>query len=107
MILPFSRLSIMFQSHALFITAAAVAAVTVASSPLLSQPQNLGDLRMITGKVLVNAHILAVEPDGLRLRHESGVSKIAYADLPASLRSQFPHDPVAAAEFAAKAEAAN
>jgi hypothetical protein len=97
----------MRHSRTLFITAVAVAAVTVASTPLLSQPQDLGDLRMITGKVLVNARILAVEPDGLRLSHEFGVSKITFADLPASLRSQFPHDPAAAAEFAAKAEAAN
>jgi hypothetical protein len=94
----------MFLSRALFIT---VAAVTVASSPLLSQPQNLGDLRMITGKVLVNARILAVEPDGLRVSHEFGVSKVAFADLPESLRRQFPHDAAKAAEFAAKAEAAN
>jgi hypothetical protein len=97
----------MFHFRAFAFMAAAVAAVTGAGSPLLSQPQELGDLRMITGKVLVNARILAVEPDGLRLGHEFGVSKVAFADLPASLRSQFPHDPKKAAEFAAKAEAAN
>jgi hypothetical protein len=62
---------------------------------------------MITGKVLVNARILSVDPDGLRVSHEYGVSKVAFADLPEALRRQFPHDPVAAADFAAKAEAAN
>jgi hypothetical protein len=97
----------MFHSRAFFMTAVAVATVSVATGPILAQSSDLGDLRMITGKVLVNARILAVEPDGLRLRHDSGVSKIAFADLPESLRKQFPHDPKKAAEFAAKAEAAN
>src|SRR6185436_9745914 len=104
MTVPFLRLSSMFHSRAFFMTAVAVATVSVATGPLLAQTSALGDLRMITGKVLVNARILAVEPDGLRLGHDSGVSKIAFADLPESLRKQFPHDPKKAAEFAAKAE---
>jgi hypothetical protein len=100
----------MLMCHPLLPIAATVACAFVTSipAPLLAEPQaNFAELRMMTGKVLVNARILAVEPDGLRLSHESGVSKIAFADLPESVRQQFPFDPVEAADFAAKTEAAN
>jgi hypothetical protein len=68
---------------------------------------NLGDVRTTTGKVFVNAKVLFVDPDGLRLQHDAGVSKVPFTDLPASIRNLFPHDPAKAAEFAARVEADN
>lgn len=90
------------------VTALAVAFFSCLPAMLWSQaPEDLGDLHTVAGKVYRNAKVMSVEPDGLRVLHETGVSKIAFADVPASLSRRFPHDPAKAAEFAEKAEAAN
>lgn len=101
------------MSHSSRLLAAlALATITMVPASLCAQtqaqaPEHLGDLKTVTGKVYRDAKVMAVDPDGLRLLHDSGVSKIAFVDLPGSVRSRFPHDPDKAAEFAAKAEAAN
>src|SRR4051794_25282610 len=64
-------------------------------------------LQTVAGKVFVNVRIIATEPDGLRLLHDAGVSKIAFVDLPVSLRDRYVYDAAKAAEFAARTEAAN
>lgn len=98
----------MSQSRILLAATLALSTVTVHPRLVLAQPQEvLATLVTPSGKTYLNAEVLAVEPDGLRLRHDAGVSKVAFADLPASLASCYPHDPVKAAEFAASAEAAN
>ncbi|HSI63012.1 MAG TPA: hypothetical protein VLE43_07830, partial [Candidatus Saccharimonadia bacterium] len=90
------------------VAALALSAVTIMPSQGWSQtPQLLGNLQVKSGKVFANARVISVEPDGLRLSHDAGVSKIAFTDLPKSLAQQFPHDPDAAAEFAANAEVAH
>jgi hypothetical protein len=108
-----ARIGIVYRTmmcHPLLPAAATVACalMTAIPGPLLAQPQvSFAELKTVKGKVLLKARVLAVEPDGLRLSHETGVSKIAFADLPEPVREQYPHDPVKAAEFAAKAEAAH
>jgi hypothetical protein len=99
----------MGMSHSCTLKVAAVVLViTALAGALFSEvPESFRELKTAAGKVFLNAKVLAVEPDGLRLLHDSGVSKVAFADLSESLRSQFPHDPEAAAEFAAMTEAAN
>jgi hypothetical protein len=74
----------------------------------LAQPVDTFDrIQTTTGKVFRNVEVLAVDPDGLRLRHDDGVSKVPFADLPSSLTKQYPYDPQKAAEFAAQTEATN
>jgi hypothetical protein len=89
---------------------AAVALTAITASPATSWSQiaeELGDLTTPAGKTFLNAKVIAIEPDGLRLLHEAGVSKVMFADLPQDLARRYPHDPAKAAEFAAKVEAAN
>src|SRR5215203_4760352 len=94
--------------RSIFPAVAAMAAAVVLPGQLYSEgPQSFDRLTTMTGKVFDNVTVTAVEPDGLRLRHDAGVSKIAFADLPSSLARQYPHDSKKAAEFAAESEARN
>jgi hypothetical protein len=96
------------HSHRCFAAAVVFTALTAFSSSAWSQlAEDLGDITTPAGKSFYNAKVIAVEPDGIRLRHESGVSKVLFADLPADVASRYPHDPAKAAAFAAKAEATN
>jgi hypothetical protein len=86
----------------------AFAAAAVLQGQLLAEgPESFDRLTTIKGKVFTNVTVTAVEPDGLRLRHDAGVSKITFGDLPPSLAREYPHDPKEAAEFAAKEEERN
>ncbi len=88
---------------------------TVALLSLLAAPPacqadgtiSFPELRLSTGKVLTQVQITAVEPDGLRLRHATGVSKVRFADLPEQVQRKYPYDPNKAAEFAARETAAH
>jgi hypothetical protein len=93
--------------HQIF-AAVALTALTVSPSTSWSQAaEELGDITTPAGKSFLNAKVIAVDPDGLRLLHEAGVSKVSFADLPPDVARRYPQDPAKAAEFAAKAEAAN
>ena len=81
-----------------------------ASLPALAAPPaelSFDELRTLSGKTYIAVRVLALEPDGLRLQHEAGVSKVSYSDLPEELRREFPHDLAEAASYASKTEAAN
>lgn len=69
--------------------------------------QTFATLRTEKGRTFVNAKVIAVEPDGLRLQHDTGVSKVAFWELPEDVRKNYPHDPERAAEYTKAAEAAN
>jgi hypothetical protein len=97
----------MSHSYTLKVAAVAIVIAAITGSLFSEAPESFREFKTTTGKVFLNAKVLAIEPDGLRLLHDSGVSKVAFADLPVSLRSQFPHDPELAARYAAKTEAAN
>lgn len=87
-----------------------VGGIAMASLSALAAPpavQSFDELRTLSGKTYIAVWVLALEPDGLRLQHEAGVSKVSYEDLPEEVRRQFPHDPLEAAKYASSAEAAN
>lgn len=65
----------------------------------------LNDLKLEDGTTLKNAVVLKVEPDGLRLEHSAGVSKVKFEDLPAAVQKQFTFDREQAEDFRQKQEA--
>ncbi|RBP35308.1 hypothetical protein DES53_1234 [Roseimicrobium gellanilyticum] len=79
----------------------------VFSADQKTEPQTFAELHTEKGRTFVNAKVIAVEPDGLRLQHDTGVSKVAFWELPEAVRKNYPHDPEKAAEYARAAEAAN
>ena len=81
-----------------------------ASSLLLAEQGLIPEVRLPEGssgeRVLTNVRITKVEPDGLRLSHDAGISKIPYEALPNDLRETYKFDPIAASAFRAEQEAA-
>ncbi|MBX7210663.1 MAG: hypothetical protein K1X78_20315 [Verrucomicrobiaceae bacterium] len=80
-----------------------------ASAPIPSS-EIIAELRVPSGgikgdDVYRQVHILTVEPDGLKISHEAGTSKIGYEKLPVELRARYKFDPAAAAEYRTKMEA--
>ena len=51
------------------------------------------------GQVLRNARIEHVDPDGITYRHNAGDTKLAFEDLPESVRRAHGYDPKRAADF--------
>ncbi len=83
----------------------AVASASQAAPPVTAE--TFTELRTEKGRTFSNAKVIAIEPDGLRLRHDAGVSKVAFTELPEPVRKNYPYDPGRAAEYAKAAEAAN
>lgn len=64
------------------------------------------DLLLEDGTTLKNVVVLKVEPDGLRLEHKNGVSKVKYEELPEMVQKQFTFDRDKATEFRVAQETA-
>ena len=105
----FARSVFRLSCRHLCVVAGLVVAAAVAShaAPPLPPAETFAELRTEKGRTFINAKVIAVEPDGLRLQHDTGVSKVAFAELPEPVRKNYPHDPEKAAEYAKAAEAAN
>ena len=52
-----------------------------------------------SGKTFLNCKVVRVHPDGVSFTHQNGAAKIAFKDLPESLRREFRYDPKKAAEY--------
>lgn len=59
----------------------------------------LADITLEDGTVLKDAVVLKVEPDGLRLEHHDGVSKVVFENLPDEVQKQFTFDREEAEKF--------
>ncbi len=53
----------------------------------------------MNGKEYKNATITRVEPDGVVLKHKSGVSKVYFADLPKEVQERFHYDSAKATQI--------
>lgn len=52
-----------------------------------------------SGQTFLNCKVVRVHPDGVSFTHQNGAAKIAFKDLPESLRKEFRYDPQKAAEY--------
>ena len=75
----------------------------VAPSPI--QPPGT-DIVTTTGKKYEHVEITRVEPDGLIVMTDSGISKIPFVQLPPDVQKKYGYDPQAAAAFSAGLAAA-
>lgn len=62
-------------------------------------PCHAEDFTLMDGKVLKNAKVTRVEPDGLRIMHADGISKVPHESLPADLQAKYNFDATKAAAF--------
>ncbi len=65
------------------------------------------ELRTAKGQVFTHVKVMAVEPDGLRLQHDAGVSKVTFLELPEAIRKNYHYNKEAAEEFTRATDAAN
>lgn len=69
-------------------------------------PPGAGDLVTTYGQIFRNIEITRVEPDGLTLRHDGGVTKLWFPALSDELRQKHGYDPVAAWKYQRETAAA-
>ncbi len=56
-------------------------------------------LRELSGREYRNAEITGKEPDGLMVKHEGGVSKVLFVNLPKELQDKYEFDPIEAEKY--------
>ena len=81
------------QRFALFL------ALLLAVLPAFAAPKNYGTITTRNGKSFYDCNIVRVHPDGVSFTHRDGAAKIAFKDLPASMRQEFRYNPQAAAQY--------
>jgi len=64
------------------------------------------DFKTLKGKEYKDATITRVEPDGVVLKHKSGISKVYFTELPKEVQERFHYDPAKAGQFNAAEQAA-
>ena len=64
------------------------------------------DFKTVSGKEYKDTTITRVEPDGLVLKHKSGISKVYFTELPKEVQERFHYDSAKAAQFNAAEQAA-
>ena len=65
-----------------------------------------GDVSTIQGSVYSNATVLRVEPDGLNIRHSSGIAKVFFWELPREVAAKYGYRPERASAYQKKVAAA-
>ncbi len=68
------------------------------------EKMKLADLTLEDGTKLKDSVVLKVEPDGLRLEHKDGVSKVRFENLPEAVQKQFTFDREQAKKFRVEKE---
>ena len=64
------------------------------------------DFKTIQGKEFKDATVSRVEPDGIVLRTQSGISKVYFVELPSDVQQRFHYNPTAAVAYSAAQTAA-
>lgn len=65
----------------------------------LAPPPGPGDVVAADGQVYRNVQVWKAEPDGLTLRHDEGLTKLEFPQLPEEWRRKYGYDPEAAAAY--------
>lgn len=64
------------------------------------------DFKTVAGKEYKDATVTRVEPDGILVKYNSGISKLYFAELPKEIQERFHYNPANAAAFNSAAQAA-
>jgi len=63
------------------------------------------DFKTVTGREYKNATVSRVEPDGIVLTNNAGISKVYFTELPKEVQERFGYDPQKAADYSAQQSA--
>lgn len=75
------------------------AGVWAKSEVTVSAVSSTSVLRDLSGREYRNAKITGKEPDGLMVKHEGGVSKVLFVNLPKEIQDKYEFDPIEAEKF--------
>ena len=78
-----------------------------ATQPLASTQPSGEDLTTINGKKYKGVTISSIEPDCLVVVTDSGIERINFVNLPKAIQEKYGYDPVKAAQYVARVQAAN
>lgn len=67
--------------------------------PVLETPLGSNDLAAADGRIYRNVQVRKIEPDGLTLRHDAGLTKLAFPLLPEDWQRKYEYDPQKAARY--------
>ena len=67
--------------------------------PALETPLGSNDLAAADGRIYRNVQVRKIEPDGLTLRHDAGLTKLAFPLLPEDWQRKYEYDPQQAARY--------
>jgi hypothetical protein len=70
-----------------------------ATENIAANENAIGTVTMLSGKTFNNVIVFRVEPNGLNVRHDGGVTKLSFIDMPEELRKRYGYDPEKAAIF--------
>lgn len=62
-------------------------------------PLGAHDIMTLNGKIYRNAHVRNIEPDGLTLHHDAGLTKVLFSVLPEEIQKKYEYDPQAARAY--------
>lgn len=65
----------------------------------LAAPPGPNDVATADGQVYRNVQVWKAEPDGLTLRHDEGLTKLEFPQLPEEWRNKYGYDPELAAAY--------
>ena len=66
---------------------------------VLETPLGSNDLAAADGRIYRNVQVRKIEPDGLTLRHDAGLTKLAFPLLPEDWQRKYEYDPQKAANY--------
>jgi hypothetical protein len=67
--------------------------------PVVEAPAGPNDLEAADGMIYRNAQVRRIEPDGLTLQHDGGMTKLPFPLLPEDLQQKHEYDPAKAAQY--------
>ena len=67
--------------------------------PVLETPLGSNDLAAADGRIYRNVQVRKIEPDGLTLRHDAGLTKLVFPLLPEDWQRKYEYDPQQAARY--------
>jgi len=71
----------------------------IPASPVPETPPGSNDLATTDGQMYRNVQVWKVEPDGLTIRHDEGLTKLEFPLLPEDWQKKYEYDPESAAAY--------
>ena len=71
----------------------------IPARPVSAAPPGSNDLAAADGQVYRNVQVWKIEPDGLTLRHDEGLTKLEFPLLPEAWQKKYGYDPQMAATY--------